>query len=367
MEQEIVTADVEAESNPTENTNISASEFVLKRSDALKTSPEEKSKDQSESVNQESTEEIPEVSEMSEEQAPLIEPTESVSEENVLSQLNLESLSDEELKALREKLIPGAQSRIAELTAKRKTAEEQLNAVQAKTQELELQKPEVKNNPFRNIETINDLQSKSNEVNNIIDWAEDILFKSDQYSPEEEVTTVDGKSLTKIQVRDALKNARKSRDVLIPDQLSHLRQLQNSVQLRQELGSQAINELNWLQGEKPNELKEKFVGIMSDPRLKEIEKQFPDIGSQLPYFMAHATNSIYGRKLIDPEPASAPAKKTASQPQLNPPSSATPSAASSAKSDRPSNKQLKELDNRFKRSGQTNDFVTFRTLQLKNR
>jgi hypothetical protein len=363
MKQEIVTADVEAESNPTENTNISASEFVLKRSDALKTSSEEKSEDEPESVNQESTEEIPEVSEIGEEQAPSAEPIESVSEENVLSQLNLESLSDEELQALREKLIPGAQSRIAELTAKRKTAEEQLSAVQAKTQELELQKPEVKNNPFRNIETINDLQSKSNEVNNIIDWAEDILFKSDQYSPEEEVTTVDGKSLTKIQVRDALKNARKSRDVLIPDQLSHLQQLQNSVQLRQELGSQAINELNWLQGERTNELKEKFVGIMSDPRLKEMEKQFPDIGSQLPYFMAHATNSIYGRKLIDPEPA----KKTASQPQLNPPKSATPSATSSAKSDRPSNKQLKELDNRFKKSGQTSDFVTFRTLQLKNR
>ena len=353
MEQEIVTADVEAESNPTENTNISASEFVLKRSDALTISPEEKSKDEPESVNQESTEEIPEVSEMSEEQAPLIESTESV--------------SDEELEALRGKLIPGAQSRIAELTAKRKTAEEQLNAVQAKTQQIELQKPEVKNNPFRNIETINDLQSKSNEVDNIVEWAEDILFKSDQYSPEEEVTNVDGKALTKIQVRDALKNARKSRDVFIPDQLNHLQELQNSVQLRQELGSQAINELNWLQGEKPNELKEKFVGIMSDPRLKEIEKQFPDIGSQLPYFMAHATNSIYGRKLVDPEPALAPAKKTASQPQLNPPSSATPSATSSAKSDRPSNKQLKELDNRFKKSGQTNDFVTFRTLQLKNR
>jgi len=367
MEQEIVTADVEAESNPTENANISASEFVLKRSDALKAMSEGQPEHKEESVNQESTEEIPEVSEIEEDQSSSEDLTEVVSEENVLSQLNLDSLSDDELKALREKLIPGAQSRIAELTAKRKTAEEQLSAVQEKSQALELQKPEVKNNPFRNIETIDSLQNKANEVNNIIEWAEDILFKSDQYSPEEEVTNVDGKPLTKIQVRDALKNARKSRDVLIPDQLSHLQQIQNSTQLRQQLGSQAIDELSWLQGEESNDLKEKFVTIMADPRLKEIEKQYPDIGSQLPYFMAHATNSIYGRKIIDPDPDPAPAKKTASQPQLDPPKSATPSTSASAKSDRPSNKQLKELTNRFKKSGQKNDFITLRTLQLKNR
>ena len=55
---------------------------------------------------------------------------EQATEDNVLSQFDLDSLSDEEKDALRQQLIPGAQSRISELTARRKAAEEELQTMQ---------------------------------------------------------------------------------------------------------------------------------------------------------------------------------------------------------------------------------------------
>ena len=68
---------------------------------------------------------------------------------DVLSKINLEGLSDQELSALREKLIPGAEKRIHELTAKRKSAEENFAAYQAKNP---LDQPdEIKENPFSDL------------------------------------------------------------------------------------------------------------------------------------------------------------------------------------------------------------------------
>ena len=106
MNDEINTAVAEAEPESVDNQNISASDFVQRRSEAL--------------LGQQSEEESQELAEgASEEETP-----EQATEDNVLSQFDLDSLSDEDKDALRQQLIPGAQSRISELTARRKAAEE---------------------------------------------------------------------------------------------------------------------------------------------------------------------------------------------------------------------------------------------------
>ena len=345
MKEEIITANAEAVSESAENQ--STSDFVRRRSKKLKeTSPE---------ASKESAEDSTEATEAK------AEVVEEMSEDNVLSQFNLDEMSEEEISVLREKLIPGAESRIGELTAKRKAAEEQLASVRQEQNQLKIKKPEIKNNPFSEIATIEDLQEKANEVVEVISWAEDLLFESDGYRADDEVTQVEGRAMTKAEVRKALLNARKSRDSYIPDQLKKLQSNQDALIMRQQLGNKAIEELNWLQDGKENELKTQFLNLMSDPRLKSLEQSAPDLYSQIPYFMIHAVNSIYGRKLISDEPA---AQKATGNIKLDPSSTATPSSAASEKTERPRSKAIREHQNRFKESGRKDDFITLRTLQI---
>ena len=340
MEDEINTAVAEAEPESVDNQNISASDFVQRRSEALLGQ-------QSEEESQESAEEA------SEEEVP-----EQATEGNVLSQFDLDSLSDEEKDALRQQLIPGAQSRISELTARRKAAEEELQTMQ-----LTIKQPEVKDNPLSSLSTIEDLQKKSDEVNDVISWAEDLLFESDEYSADEEITTVEGRPMTKAEVRKALQSARKSRDSYIPDQLKKLQGLENAKTMRQQLGSKAVEELEWLRDENENELKSQFISIMSDPRLKDLESFSPDLYSQIPYFMSHAVNSIYGRKPIKGKGTPVSKKSL----KLTPSSGSTPASAMSEKTERPLGKAMKEHRTRFKSSGRKDDFITLRTLQLQSK
>ena len=129
---------------------------------------------------QEETQEVAEVTE---------ETTEETQAEDVLSQYNLDEMSDEELRDLSEKLGSRAVARYGELTAKRKAAEEKLADLQKQMSEqkndiLQSKKP-VENNPYSNLETVEALQDKAQEVNEIISWAEDVLFESDGYSADD--------------------------------------------------------------------------------------------------------------------------------------------------------------------------------------
>jgi len=340
MDDEINTAIAEAEPESVDKQNISASDFVQSRSESL-LGQQPKSESQ-ELAEETSEEEIPE----------------QVAEDDVLSQFDLDSLSDEQKDALRQQLIPGAQSRISELTAKRKAVEEELQTMQ-----LQIKEPEVKDNPLSSISNVDDLQSKSNEVNDVISWAEDLLFESDDYSADDEITTVEGRPMTKAEVRKALQSARKSRDTYIPDQLRKLQNLEDSKTLRQQLGNKAVEELEWLRDENENELKNEFIAIMSDPRLKDLETSSPDLYSQIPYFMAHAVNSKYGRKPITGEGKTISKRSL----KLTPSSGSTPASAMSEKTNRPMAKALKNHHNQFKSSGRKDDFITLRTLQLTNR
>jgi len=333
MNDEITTANAEAVSESVENQT--ASEFARGRSKKLKeTSPKESAKD--------ITEEMEAKAEVAEEK----------SEDNVLSKFNLDEMSEEEKSSIRAQLIPGAEKRIGELTAKRKAAEEQLVAMQREQSQLKLKQPEVKNNPFSEIATLDILQEKANEVVEVISWAEDLLFESDSYNADDEVTQVEGKPMTKKEVRKALLNARKSRDFYIPDQLKKLQLNQDDVLIRQQLGRKAIEELEWLQDKNGNELKTQFLNLMSDGKLQ--------MDSRMPYLVAHAINSLSNRNIIKDTPV---AKSAAGNIKLDPPKMATSSSAASEKTERPQSKAIKESQSRFLKTGKLGDFVKYRTSQ----
>lgn len=290
----------------------------------------------------------------SEEQTEEVEVTENTDE--VLSQYNLDEMSEQDLKELAEKLGSRAVARFGELTAKRKQAEEQLAQLQQsiqKNNQLSV-KEEVKNNPYNNLNTIEELQTKAKEVNDIIEWAEDTLFNSDGYGPNDIVTEVEGKDITKAEVRNALVNARKGKNKYLPDQLNKINQIAESKKAKQAFQSKATEELSWLTGE-DNDVRQRYEAMINDHRFVALEKQVsPDISAQLPYLLAHAANSMYGRREI---------KETKSGVKLNPPSVGANSAPSSNRAKKGA-KALADLNSRFKESGDKNDFIKLRTLQL---
>ena len=347
--------------------NMSAAEFVQRRLGQQSPPKEETSEPEVEATEQveessdESTEEVPNDEIVAEQTEETSEPQEEAEEStDVLSQLDLDEMSEDDLKELSEKLGSRAVARFGELTAKRKAAEAKIAELESKLNNdnpLQSNQP-IADNPYANIDSIEGLQQKSEELNGIIEWAEDQLFNADGYSPDDVVTEVDGKELTKKDIRQSLLQARKARDKFLPSQLKVVQQKEKGKQLEQSFDAQATKELSWLQGE-DNDTRKNYEAMINDNRFQKLkEAADPEIGAQLNYIMAHAANSIYGRKEVKEAPKSA---------TLNPPKTGTSSASTSEKTVNKSAKALKDLSQRFRQSGNKSDFITLRTQQFKNR
>ena len=164
MSDEITTEIAESVEQTAQKSNMSPEDFIQSRlgeSEEVQAALEETPQTESEV----STETIDEVES---------EETTSESSDNVLSQLDLDNLSEDQIKELSEKLSSRAVSRFGELTAKRKKAEERLVELENKLSENELKTAaKVQNNPYADLKTIDELKAKAEEVNNVIEWAED--------------------------------------------------------------------------------------------------------------------------------------------------------------------------------------------------
>ena len=353
MSNEVISVDSESEQNSVEN--ITAQEFALQRLERLQgEQPEDTQEVQEEEVLEEAVESEEEVIQETE-----IESSEEETED-VLSQYNLDDLSEDELKDLAEKLGSRAVARFGELTAKRKAAEEELDRVKQSLQQdpLKQEMENVKDNPFDDVQDIKSLQEKAKEISDIIEWAEDVLFESDDYSAHDDVTELDGKKMTKVEVRSALKNARKSRDLYLPDQLKKVQKAENANTLKRELGAKALKELEWLNKE-DDETRKAFFSIAANKDLQSVYKEYPVLGAELPYIIAHGVDNIYARKTVPSTSA-----KSGAKPKINPPKGSVPSSAMPEQGQRKSSKVLKDLSSRFKKSGNKDDFISLRTKQL---
>ena len=331
-----------------ENTNISVAEFAQARLGGIPTE-EEVATQQTEEVAPESVEEESPVVDAETE---AVEETAEGSADDVLSQMNMDDMSEDELRELAEKLGSRAVARFGELTAKRKQAEEELARLKSEMQNedpLKAKKP-IANNPFNDLNTVEELQDKAQEMDQVIEWAEDLIFNSDGYGPDDVVTEANGQELTKAQVRQTLRNARKTKDTLLPDRLRQLQEQAQSVQLKSAFAEQAKKELMWI-GEEDNEVNKKYQAMIQDPRLKKLEEVMPEVSAQLPYLIAHAANSLYARKPVG---------------SMNPPKSGIPSASVSDRSTSKKAQSIKEMSQQFRDSGNKNDIIRLRTLQLSN-
>jgi len=349
---EVIEAIAEAPQNTAENTNISASEYQLRRARQREEAiPQPNAEPAIEDV-------APDPEGVEDDAQPPEEEEQSQDSSNVLSNIDLDSLSEDELKQLSESLSSRAVDRFGQLTARAKAAEEKAreleNSMNAQQEQVLSSTSEIENNPYQDLKSVQNIQEKAKEINDVIEWAEDVLFESADYGPDDEVTESNGQSMTKLQVREALKQARKSRDKYLPDQFRKVKKVEDATKLRQEYGQKAIKEFKWL-GDKESEQTKQFVQLASQPALQKAYEQNPDLSWQLPYLLAHSVNSMFGKK------GNPSAKTNAGEAfKPSPPKSPSPALSKSDKSEDNSSKALKDLTKRFKESGNKDDFQKLR-------
>jgi hypothetical protein len=287
-------------------------------------------------------------------------------ESDVLSksskEIDLESMSEQDLRELAEKLGSRAVARYGELTAKRRQAEEQLNAlkqelVKRDTQKDPLETKKIENNPFGDIDTVEKLQAKAKEVDEAIEWAEDILWHNEHLGAEDIVATIDGKDYTKAQVRKVMRDSQKARKDFLPAQLAEVNARQNRVAVKQQFTEAIKTELNWMQGD-DNDVRKRYEILKESPLLKKAMESVPDLEPYMEYMVAHAANSIYGRRpIVESKPSA----------RLNPPSMQASSSAQSEQPETRAVKAVKDIQQRFSSSGATTDFIALRALQHSKR
>jgi hypothetical protein len=288
--------------------------------------------------------------------------------DDVLSQFGkkLEDLTADELDELGSVVKSRLPQRISKLTRQKKEAEEkaarleqQLAEFNQKKNPLEKETP-VENNPFKDVDSIEGLQDENKRYRDIIEWADDLLDENEHMGFEDVIAEVEGKEMTKREVKAYLKKARKVVDVFLPSRAKELQHSQILKQQAQLLDQQTEAELPWMSGEE-NDLRVEYQNFIQSDAIKEIKDKVPNAAPAINRLVAHAFNSIYSLKQQQAKPQKATVKAT-------PPSN--PSHATALAPERDSErtkKQLTELQRRFEDGGSRDDFVALRTAQLSKR
>lgn len=345
-----------------DQTNISADEFVARRmGERAKKAEAAKPKAETTATDTAPKAEVKEA-EVAKESASDAPKTEAKSEE-VLSQIDLSKLTDEQITELAKKGKSGLLSRLAELVAeKNQERAERLSLQNSLSNKAlpEIAEAKVDNNPYAKLSTLDEVTATYQQVNEVIEWAEEVLDRAESLGSDEVAAQVDGQPLTKAQVKENLRKARKAKDKYLPAQFKELQSSETRKLQRSAFDSQARKELPWLEGE-DNDVKKSYQAMVSDPRLKKIEESVPELAPQLGYLLAHAANSIHGRKSWSLD---APAKKSVT---INPPGNPSSSAANSDRTESPADKKENELAKRYHETGRQEDYVALRTAQIGKR
>ena len=282
----------------------------------------------------------------------------------VLSKLDIDSLSQEELGELSKKLNSRTLSRFSELTARRKAAEEELQRI--KSQQGQQAVPKVKNNPLAD-NTVEQLEQAKETAEELIEWADNVLYENEDSGSNEIIAEVEGKEFTKAEVKKSLRHHKNVLEKYIPARVADIQRENQNQEMAQAFKRKAVEELPWLK-DTNNPVNKHFSAMVSDKRVVEMEKNLPkEIKAQMPYLLAHAANSIYGRKVINSKNSTVIPKKIQRQPVITPNKISKPTVS---KSDKPQNRASKVISNamnKFADTGSKNDFISLRTQQLTKR
>jgi len=323
--------------------NLSFEELVAQRT--ARHNPEPESEEQPEEVETESEEEeIPAESEETEAE----EEAEEEDEEQE-SEIDLLSLTTEQIQSLAKKGKSRLLQRIGELTAQKKALEEK---IQSQPQVKEVPQEQ---NPFREIGSFDDLKAKYQELEQTLEATDALLEEYEDYRGED-IILVGDKEFTKQQIRKANRNSRDALTKYLPAQQAHLQQIAQMEQLKGQYIAAAQEEVPDINDEN-SAVGKQFRSLMSDPLIEKLRKQVPEIGYQIEYILAHASNSINGGTRIRKQPA------VGNKLKISP--SSSPFGAGAAKSSVSAKAKVSDAYSRFEKSGSPEEWVAARIAKYK--
>lgn len=333
-----------------ENTssNISFDDYINRRVNTAE--PEAEATESAEDTWEE--EDALEPEEVSEDQEEIVD-DESEEEGEEEQEIDLLSLNPAQIQELAKKSRSRLLHRVGELTAQKKALEEKLNS-QAEAKPL----PSIpqESNPFRDIDTVEGLKAKYEELEKVAEETDTILEEHEDYGAED-IIVVGDKEFTKKEIRRANKNAREAMAKYLPAQSAELARREQRKVMEQQYTALIPQEVPELADEE-SELSKQYKALLSDPLVEQVNKHVPDLGPQLPYILAHAIRSIHRSQKSK---AVVKAAGTASKAKVP----GTPFGAGAAKSGvKTAKKSADQAYQRFQSSTSVEDWVAARVARL---
>lgn len=333
-----------------ENTssNISFDDYINRRVNNAE--PEAEATESAEDTWEE--EDALEPEEVSEEQEEVVE-DESEDEGEEEQEIDLLSLNPAQIQELAKKSRSRLLHRVGELTAQKKALEEKLNS-QAEAKPLPTIPQE--SNPFRDIDTVEGLKAKYEELEKVAEETDTILEEHEDYGAED-IIVVGDKEFTKKEIRRANRNAREAMAKYLPAQSAELAKREQRKVMEQQYTALIPQEVPELADEE-SELSKQYKALLSDPLVEQVNKLVPDLGPQLPYILAHAIRSIHRS-----QKSKAVVKAAGSASKAKVPG--TPFGAGAAKSGvKTAKKSAEQAYQRFQSSTSVEDWVAARVARL---
>lgn len=305
---------------------------------------------------------------------PQVEPAKPEPEEEVLSQTHSDTEEvQEEAKAdaleltEEERNDPAGKGksrlleRVKDLSSEKKELKAELDALKKQVQELASQKqqdevlkakkkPEA--NPYKDLKSIEDIQTTAAQLDEVIEEFEAVIERANdnQLRGDDIAYEYNGQEFSKSFIMQKLREARKNRKEHLPARYAELQAIEGRKAQRKQLKDQAAKELEWLNDDE-SDVKRQFLGIMDGPVVKAILDKTPEAEPFIDYLVAHASNSIWGRKAVP---------LTEKKPVVEPNKTKAPSAALSQQPEGRAKRNLKELEDEVRKTGSLKDFERLR-------
>lgn len=330
------------------SSNISFDDYINRRVNNAE--PEAEATESAEDTWEEENALEPE--EVSEEQEEIVE-DESEEEGEEEQEIDLLSLNPAQIQELAKKSRSRLLHRVGELTAQKKALEEKLNS-QAEAKPLPTIPQE--SNPFRDIDTVDGLKAKYEELEKVAEETDTILEEHEDYGAED-IIVVGDKEFTKKEIRRANRNAREAMAKYLPAQSAELAKREQRKVMEQQYTALIPQEVPELADEE-SELSKQYKALLSDPLVEQVNKLVPDLGPQLPYILAHAIRSIHRTQKSKSVVKAAGSVSKAKVP-------GTPFGAGAAKSGvKTAKKSADQAYQRFQSSTSVEDWVAARVARL---
>jgi hypothetical protein len=294
-----------------ENTDAPLSEeaFIARRMQSAE-APETEETEEPESAEEEpENEDADEASEDTEETTEDDDATEEPEAEGN-QEIDLESLTPEQIQQLAKKGKSRLLQRIGELTAKNKALEDV-----ARANAKPLPKP-IADNPFSSLKTREEVEAKIAELEKVAEDTDRILDDHEDYGADD-VIRLGNKEFTKKDIKTANRNARNALLKFLPAQQAEIVRSEQRKQMEAEYTAAIPLEIPEI-ADAESEVSKTYQSFIADPLVDEIKRSVPEIAPQIGWLLAHAARSIRMPKIKPKTSAPAPGVIPKPRPAGNP-------------------------------------------------